>query len=511
MLATAGHTSEPEVRSRPRGADATAPAPGAGAFRLAVSRSAAPSVQRSCACGGGSACTCDEDSLRVQRRPGPGAPPAGARAGYFGAAGGEAHAAGVHEVLRSPGAPLDRGTRAFMEARFGRDFGGVRVHHDARAAESARALGALAYTVGQHVVFGSGRYAPHAPGGRWLLAHELVHTVQQGSAPVDGPLPLESPRSGAEAEASSLADALAGPGAPRVASPRIAAGHAAAIRRRAEGACVQRAVGTLCQPPGFWMGTPQAAAFGFIAEKLIEADYTGKMGVAPPVTAYFDSSLAGPVDPALRDFIDAHNALDAWKYYFLTFTPVQRPDMLADDGALREYDEIKPDSIFGVTRGFEKLVEIRAWMGALGLPYVRGSAYSPTARIPFYSATLPGGIPFELSLSVRRLSPGLVVYRLCVTTDFLKLGAALAAAIIAAIIYLLRGRIPVPGRPQPGLPQPGFASGGGAAEAGAAGGAGGGIAGTPPVAPRGEEAFEGSGAPAGGGTAGGAAAAALAG
>ncbi|HME31294.1 MAG TPA: DUF4157 domain-containing protein [Terriglobales bacterium] len=65
-------------------------------------------------------------------------------------------------------------------ARGGNTFGNVRVHTDARAAESARTVGALAYTVGNHVVFGSGQYAPVTSGGQRLLAHELTHTLQQG-------------------------------------------------------------------------------------------------------------------------------------------------------------------------------------------------------------------------------------------------------------------------------------------------------------------------------------------
>lgn len=85
----------------------------------------------------------------------------------------------VHEVLRSPGQPLDSATRAFMEPRFGRDFSNVRVHTDALAAESARAVNALAYTVGRNVVFGAGHCAPHTNVGRKLMAHELTHVVQQ--------------------------------------------------------------------------------------------------------------------------------------------------------------------------------------------------------------------------------------------------------------------------------------------------------------------------------------------
>jgi len=88
----------------------------------------------------------------------------------------------VHDVLRSPGQPLDAGSRAFMEPRFGHDFSQVRVHTDAKAAESARTVNALAYTVGQDVVLGSGQYSPQTSRGRWLLAHELAHTIQQGTS-----------------------------------------------------------------------------------------------------------------------------------------------------------------------------------------------------------------------------------------------------------------------------------------------------------------------------------------
>jgi hypothetical protein len=88
----------------------------------------------------------------------------------------------VQDALRSTGQPLDPATRAFMEPRFGHDFSHVRVHTDARAAESAQAVNALAYTVGPDVVFGAGQYAPHSREGQRLLAHELTHVVQQGSS-----------------------------------------------------------------------------------------------------------------------------------------------------------------------------------------------------------------------------------------------------------------------------------------------------------------------------------------
>lgn len=86
----------------------------------------------------------------------------------------------VCEALRSPGQPLDASLRDAFEPRFGHDFSRVRIHADTRAAESARALGARAFTTGQDIVFGAGRYDPASRSGRTLIAHELAHVVQQG-------------------------------------------------------------------------------------------------------------------------------------------------------------------------------------------------------------------------------------------------------------------------------------------------------------------------------------------
>ena len=135
-----------------------------------------PVLQRKCACGthtiGGTEC----DSCRKEKDPRAGSilqrmssdngsiadvPPV------------------VHEVLNSSGQPLDPATRNFFEPRFGRDFSHVRVHADALAAQSAQSVSALAYTVGNHIVFGPGRYDSQSPAGRKLLAHELTHTIQQ--------------------------------------------------------------------------------------------------------------------------------------------------------------------------------------------------------------------------------------------------------------------------------------------------------------------------------------------
>lgn len=113
----------------------------------------------------------------------------------------------VHEVLNSPGQPLDAQTRAFMEPRFGHDFSSVRVHNDTRAARSARAVSALAYTVGNDIVFGKGQYAPRTAIGQKLISHELTHVIQQSGTGISGrsaTLVIGSPSSALEQEAEVL-------------------------------------------------------------------------------------------------------------------------------------------------------------------------------------------------------------------------------------------------------------------------------------------------------------------
>src|SRR5579885_3624551 len=109
----------------------------------------------------------------------------------------------VHDVLRSSGRPLDPGTRAFMEPRFGYDFSRVRVHSDVRAAQSAEAVNAQAYTVGSNIVFGGNH---GGPANQRLLAHELAHVVQQGGRHAGGSLAVAPAHDSAEGAADRAAD-----------------------------------------------------------------------------------------------------------------------------------------------------------------------------------------------------------------------------------------------------------------------------------------------------------------
>jgi Domain of unknown function (DUF4157) len=122
----------------------------------------------------------------------------------------------VGSVLKSPGRSLDAATRARMELLFGFDFSQVRVHDDASAAESAASLGARAFAVGPHIVFGRGEHAPGTSAGARLMAHELAHVVQQRGQPLGDPasLAIGNTRDGAESSAHHAAQ-------------QVTAGHAA--------------------------------------------------------------------------------------------------------------------------------------------------------------------------------------------------------------------------------------------------------------------------------------------
>jgi hypothetical protein len=113
----------------------------------------------------------------------------------------------VHEVLNSPGRPLDKATRDFFEPRFGHDFSRVRVHVGGQASASAKAVQAQAYSVGNAVVFGEEQYRPESLEGRRLIAHELAHTVQQAwvTVPRDRELEVSRPDDRLEVEAHRMA------------------------------------------------------------------------------------------------------------------------------------------------------------------------------------------------------------------------------------------------------------------------------------------------------------------
>jgi hypothetical protein len=119
------------------------------------------------ACGAGSPCGCGEADWRAIQRF------AGNRAIA------EAVPPSVSATLSEPGQAMEPETLSAMEGAFRRDLGGVRIHAGPGAARAADDIGALAFTSGDHIVFGAGQYRPGSAEGRRLLAHELTHVAQQ--------------------------------------------------------------------------------------------------------------------------------------------------------------------------------------------------------------------------------------------------------------------------------------------------------------------------------------------
>lgn len=209
--------------------------------RLSAQPNTAPSftpvrcgvLQRTCACGGsaGFAKDCEgysNQQLKLERR-----------------ALGQAKASPVppvvDEVLRSPGQPLDATTRAFMEPRFGHDFSRVRVHTDERAASSAEAVNALAYTVGNDIVFGAKRYAPTSQEGKSLIAHELTHTIQQSGRAGQTATKMSQPGDAHEQEADRVAQQIEQGGEPvRTSAENDLGRRAVALDSRSESDRLQR-------------------------------------------------------------------------------------------------------------------------------------------------------------------------------------------------------------------------------------------------------------------------------
>jgi hypothetical protein len=135
----------------------------------AISSVASGALQRTCSCGGSGEC----DECRKKKEEG-----MVQRKSLDSAL--SASADPVTSAVSGSGRTMSRDVRGFFEERMGTSFDHVRIHDDATAAESARSLNARAYTTGKDIVFGAGEYRPETESGNRLLAHELVHVVQQG-------------------------------------------------------------------------------------------------------------------------------------------------------------------------------------------------------------------------------------------------------------------------------------------------------------------------------------------
>jgi hypothetical protein len=299
-------------------------------------------LQRKCACGGktstgGSCAECRPKYLERKAAD---------------ASGTDQVPRSVHQALRSPGRLLDEGTRTFFEQRFGHDFSRVRVHDDTQANVSARDVNALAYTVGSHLVFDSGAYAPHTASGKGLIAHELTHVVQQsqGSANLNR-LTLDKPGEGAqEQEAERVRHA-------------IVSDRPIGRISKASAPIVQRLPGSPAGGCGVCYGSPKLA--GAAAHALIQAVFN------PLVSAEF------PLAPSPSD--------DNGRLDLALFTGVNSVQI----------GEIKPANPAGLLQGDLDLFWYEEQLAKLGFKVSRMVLPPPLAPIEFPSLAPPPCPPVQ--------------------------------------------------------------------------------------------------------------------
>ncbi len=273
----------------------------------------------------------------------------------------------VADILKRAGDPLDAGIRVTMESRFGHDFGRVRVHADSDAAQAASALHAQAWTVGQHLVFGQGQYAPGRRGGDLLLAHELAHVVQQTGAALAA---SASGEDSLEREAAGAAD-------------RVVAGRSVSVSFGHGAMGVQRAV----ERPG-----PPVVPCNMTAEAFARkvADHAARHQINPILTRDTNVSVKCrdsqpcdvtfsklPVTVAVRWRMDVPWAVAGWD------TPTGRKACRwvyhCEEGGLR----LDPDA--------QKCLEDPSGAAPPSAPGPPGGTPAPPSKIYVAMASLLGG------------------------------------------------------------------------------------------------------------------------
>lgn len=238
--------------------------------------------------------------------------PLGAPAVQRKAASAEPAGDAVQATLSSAGAPLERETRQFMESRFGHDFGRVRIHADGQAASSAQSVGARAYTVGNDLVFGRGRYAPATDAGRHLLAHELAHVVQQsgGATMMQRKLDVEDFDAG-DFSLPTLKAYLAKVAPGRIEDKGDSDDKARAIVAQWRKGVLQldaaQKIALIQEMQSGFTGNDDERAILTLLLNTPEAElpqiFAAKGGLDPKD---LDSDFQGPEEDALRDFYDKH-------------------------------------------------------------------------------------------------------------------------------------------------------------------------------------------------------------
>jgi hypothetical protein len=206
------------------------------------------------------------------------------------------------QALSSPGQAMEAGVRAVMEPRLGFDLGRVRIHTDESAAKAAESVNALAFTMGNHIVFGRGQHDARSRAGRQLLAHELTHVFQQargaiagseGVAPADTPLERQADEMASRIDAPAAAQGvrLAARGASSPAS--IAAAPLGSLQR------LVRASSVTCLPGPAGIASPHTGSADRRASTLLDT----------AITRIINAQAVRAADPTNADVVAVGNAL----------------------------------------------------------------------------------------------------------------------------------------------------------------------------------------------------------
>jgi Domain of unknown function (DUF4157) len=269
----------------------------------------------------------------------------------------------VRAAIAGPGRPLPPALRAEMAAGFGRDVGHVRVHEGPLAERAATALDARAFTLGPHVVFGSGQYRPDTPAGRGLLAHELAHTLQTRDGAAARVAVADDPRLEEEADRAVRA---------------LAAGGAAVLDPHPGPALVRRAPTTGAPPPPVPATAPGTSAAPKTAPAQPGTTAPPALRLPPGLTVVTDeptglgttelvvelAQFTLPLEKGAGPWVQ--KAYDAAAGGRLVFTPLFEGNSPAGHSSVAAFKE-----------GGEKYKDV--WLGAYGFASTKKLADAVTA------------------------------------------------------------------------------------------------------------------------------------
>jgi hypothetical protein len=215
-----------------------------------------------------------------------------------------------------------------------------------------------------------------------------------------------------------------------------------------------------CIPVSVILPPPLDSAFGGIAERIIGGrflDSVGRRGKgffpgSPTQEDFQDISVGIGNSRLYILYMKFHNTISVRQMVVLTaFAIVKIPDLLTHNPprsrtpTRAEVYEIKGNSPTGLADGAEKLVAITLLHKSLSLPYVLGTVWTPDEKIVISKGD-PLGVHLEVSFHYKRISPGLIVYDICIDGELEKIALAVLIAILAIILALIlkSGRIPQP-------------------------------------------------------------------